>query len=193
MMNTFLNSTIKKANVITNLLEMNSIKQEYVCTMLLLWHPSIMNWIKVPCNMKVLDKGTVFCSLLHFKNSTEALIQNQMLKARDLSALKYSTKLSLNNIFYCKDGTAISVMLVCDGKFDCIVGNDEFFCKCSIRRKKILNSTKCVSKCQKPTCRCDQPFEHFYRLGCKPFIDNNLTIKESLKNPDCSSKSIHCK
>ena len=60
---------------------------------------------------------------------------------------------------------------------DCIDGTDESLCKCSFMGPPKVNSTSCVSKCQRPTCTCHQPMDQRSNSGCKPFISQTTNCK----------------
>ena len=61
--------SITKANRINDLI--GTFEEDFYCTLLLLWHPSIMNWIRVPCNKEILDKNTVYCTDNNFEFHTK--------------------------------------------------------------------------------------------------------------------------
>ena len=183
-----LNITTTKAKLITNLLETNN--TGYLCTLLLLWHPSSLNWIKVPCNDKLLDRGAVLCQDLKVKwNET---IHNQMLKFLTVSIVNLHSSSNLYNIFYCRDGKSISIILICNNIYDCIDGSDELSCKCSFMGKKIFNSSLYISKCQVLTCVCLEPLKKF-KLECKPFIGKTFPVYDAINlHFNCHSKEIYC-
>ena len=60
--------TLTKANGIASFIESKDLSSGYHCALLLLWHTSAINWIKIPCDKKILDKATVHCSNKYFKS-----------------------------------------------------------------------------------------------------------------------------
>ena len=190
--------TLTKANRITSFIESEDFINGYHCALLLLWHPSAINWIKIPCDKKILDKATVGCSNKYLKvkeMSTQKKIyfkRYQLRRFRDLSVLKLVFNLDLKNIFYCKDGMAISIRSVCDGISDCTDSYDEYFCNCKFMGQQMLNSRLCASKCQRPTCICHLPFHQLHNSGCKPFISHTFSAMERLKYYNCHNITIKC-
>ena len=169
------------------------------CTLLLIFHPSTLKWIKIPCDQKILDKRTVFCTEPHRSNLNlisfmGVTAQEQMEALRDMSVFQAHLVSHLYNLFYCKDGTAISVISVCNSFYDCLDGTDEMICTCTFQEQK-TNIPLCVTTCQKPTCICHQPFKQVLNSGCKLFI-TKLVTGETYKtqtNVGCFTKSIYCK
>ena len=84
-----------------------------------------------------------------------------------------SSAKDLNAVIQCKSGELVSKALRCDGKSDCISGDDEHNCICDTAQITVIPEHTCAMVCHAKRCKCTQlyfshqgsNFCHIYTKG----------------------------
>ncbi len=92
------------------------------CHLLLVWHKDHLTWIEVPCEYKILDKGTLYC--MEQRESQD--VHSQMSNFTHVPVI-YQTEV-ISNHFLCFQGSLVSILMLCDDHIDCKYGDDEIIC-----------------------------------------------------------------
>ncbi len=92
------------------------------CTIMMLWHKSYFKWHRISCQEKILYRSYIFC-----------MSHNRSMKISTISLKSMQQQDNILNVFNCMNGSIVSSVLVCDGKLDCLFGDDEEICKKKIQ------------------------------------------------------------
>ena len=127
------------------------------CTMLMVWNRFYMNWVTIPCNEQVLDKGSLFCV-----NNTQT---GMKFRSTDLS-LNYTNPKDIFNTFMCSNSYYISSLMLCNDELDCEHGEDEVLCKDKVNNIFVDDILNCK----------------FHELPDFQFINTNRTTFSKMKH-----------
>ena len=130
----FLNVMIEKIDKIAQYLNLNNLN--YHCTLMIIHNLLEVHYLRVPCNAKILEEGSVFCM-----HTSEAYYQvpdkvRGMSEKEEFSVLQGNNteeggkdiKIRAGHNFTCDDNTFISTYSLCDGLKDCQQNEDERDC-----------------------------------------------------------------
>ena len=116
------------------------------------------------------------CKVKHFENSGLYVPMKIDVKEK-IKYILCNQQAILNHLrnecspqqFECSDGTCISDVYQCDGKYDCHNGEDEKLCApvCSISSRSWNSTDLCKGRiCQPSQCQCGLLYLASYELGC---------------------------
>lgn len=152
------------------------------CTLLLIWNKSYLQWLKIPCDQRVLDRRSVYCAGRKMNPPKEMFVDNQ--DTWTVTTRHSTTRVV--NYFQCETGKYVSTVKLCNGIRDCEHGDDETICNSTLYERKFYNLLICVA----PTL--SMPNKHTLQNPRIVCIDQNLTshsIKEERKaKPSCGNK-----
>ena len=159
--------------------------RKHSCTLVLLSHISFLKWQRIPCQLNILDVTTLICRRNVSPNVSEA--------QHSQSTGHLFSSQNVKNMFMCEDGTLLSLCLVCNGKIDCLKGDDESKCHCvqTSRKTEPCNVMKITLQC---ICRI------FYKEKQNRTCILNIFSTQAMgthvefhqKQYSCSDREIKC-
>ena len=127
--------------------------------------------------------------LVHAILCQQALVGS---KSDALLATYGGTHATPGNSFKCSSGIFISIIHICDGKYDCIENlDDEVKCWCKLGDKHIMESEFCFTTCHPMNCTCPILFRQRSAGGCLLYIESQTKGTPSqLEYFECRNKVI---
>ncbi len=161
--------TLRKMSNIETLFEQNE-KVSHKCVMMILFNVANISWISVPCDQKILDKGSVVCMRRSNSRTFNIIHQQRTIQFKNYYK-DIAEKINSGSTFRCLDGTFLSADVICDGVMHCINGEDESHCQCVLNGTLRNDSLYCATKCRQPWCFCDPLFIYnTNRGGCQKYF-----------------------